>query len=216
MLLRPVGVYRAQDDTNLLIEAMSRSGHARGASVLDVGTGCGALAVAAAQAGAARITAVDISLRSVLAARANAALNAVTVRALHGDLFAPVSGEHFDLVLTNPPYVPSPRARPRRHHISRCWDAGPDGRLLLDRICDGVPEALANGGVLMLVQSELTGEQATLDRLSRAGLNAAVTARARIPFGPVLRERSLSLQELGLLAPGQSDEEIMVIEAGAR
>jgi release factor glutamine methyltransferase len=209
-------VYRAQDDTNLLIEALRRSGRASGATVLDVGTGCGALAVAAAQAGAARVTAVDISLRAVLAARTNAALNGVSLRALHGDLFAPVSGERFDVVLTNPPYVPSDRARPRRHHISRCWDAGPDGRLLLDRICDGVPDMLTDGGALMLVQSELTGEQATLDRLAGAGMDAEVTLRARIPFGPVLRSRHGSLRARGLLAPDQPDEEIVVIEATPR
>ncbi|HEY9413478.1 MAG TPA: HemK2/MTQ2 family protein methyltransferase [Pseudonocardia sp.] len=215
MLLRPPGVYRAQDDTKMLIEAMCRSGRVRGASVLDVGTGCGALAVAAAQAGASRVTAIDISLRSVMATRANAALNGVSIRALRGDLFTPVRGELFDLVVTNPPYVPGPRTRPRRHHISRCWDAGPDGRLLLDRICDAVPGSLAPGGVLMLVQSELTGEVATLDRLSRAGLDASVTSRARIPFGPVLRGRDQFLREHGVLPPDQLDEEIVVIEAYA-
>lgn len=213
MLLRPPGVYRAQDDTDLLITAMRRSGRAHRASVLDVGTGSGALAIAAAQAGAARVTAVDISLRSVLAARVNTAINRVHVRALHGDLFAPVAGRRFDLVLTNPPYVPSSTARVRRHRISRCWDAGPDGRLLLDRICQAVPPMLADGGALMLVQSELTGEEETLDQLSRAGLSATVTARARIPFGPVLRSRAELLRERGQLAPDQHDERILVIEA---
>ncbi|MGK2948203.1 MAG: methyltransferase [Acidimicrobiales bacterium] len=80
---------------------------APGARVLDLGTGCGILAAAAAQAGAAEVVATDIDERAVACARRNLAdLAVVDVR--HGDLFAPVAGERFDLVVVNPPYVIGP------------------------------------------------------------------------------------------------------------
>ncbi|MBN9098871.1 MAG: methyltransferase [Pseudonocardia sp.] len=213
MLLRAPGVYRAQDDTSLLVDELNRGGFAPGRAVLDVGTGSGALAVAAARAGASAVTAVDLSLRSVLTARANARLHGARVTVHQGDLFAPVAGQLFDLVLTNPPYVPSRGGVLPRHRIGRSWDGGPDGRMLLDRICAAVPAHLAPGGVVLLVQSELSGEDATLDRLADAGLDATVRTRARIPLGPVLRRRLTVLRRDGLMGPDQDDEGLVVIEA---
>ncbi len=213
MLLRAPGVYRAQDDTSLLIEEMYRSGVARGRSVLDVGTGTGALAVAAARAGASQVSGVDLSLRAVLTARFNARLHGTRVTVHRGDLFGPVGGQLFDLVLTNPPYVPSRGGVLPRHRAGRSWDGGPDGRILLDRICAAAPAHLAPGGVLLLVQSELSGEEATLERLAAAGLDATVRVRARIPLGPVLRGRLPFLRRAGLMAPGQEDEGLVVIGA---
>lgn len=213
LLLRSPGVYRAQDDTSLLIDEMHRGGYAPGRAVLDVGTGSGALAIAAARAGAGSVDAIDLSLRSVLTARVNSRFNRTPVTVHRGDLFEPVAGRRFGLVLTNPPYVPSRGGLLPRHRMGRCWDAGPDGRLLLDRICAAAPAVLAPDGVLLLVQSELSGEEATLDRLARAGLQARVRTRTRIPFGPVLRERASMLRERGLLEADQHDEGLVVIEA---
>lgn len=214
MLLRAPGVYRAQDDTSLLIDEMNRDDLARGRAVLDIGTGTGALAVAAALAGASEVTGVDLSLRSVLTARLNARLHRTHVAVHRGDLFAPVAGRQFDLVLTNPPYVPSRGGVLPRHRVGRSWDGGPDGRILLDRICAAAAAHLAPGGVLLLVQSELSGEEATLERLAAAGLEATVRVRARIPLGPVLRGRLPMLRREGLMAPGQEHEELVVIRAG--
>jgi|SRR5918997_2236098 release factor glutamine methyltransferase len=211
-MLRPPGVYRAQDDTSLLIDIMEAGGFADGRDVLDVGTGGGALAVAAARAGAASVSAVDLSLRSVLTARVNSRLNGVDVTVHRGDLFDPVRGRRFDLILTNPPYVPAVTSVLPRYRLARCWDAGRDGRALLDRICDGAPAALTETGVLLLVQSEVSGEDVTIERLGAAGLQASVTARATVPFGPVMRARADSLRARGLLRLRQTDEELTVIK----
>jgi release factor glutamine methyltransferase len=213
-LVRPPGVYRVDGDTRLLIDVMRRGGYAAGRRVLDVGTGTGALALAAARAGAASVTAVDLSLRSVAAAWLNSRLHRVACRVHWGDLCGPVAGQQFDLVLANPPYVPAATDALPRHRISRCWDGGLDGRLILDRVCAEGPDLLAPEGIMLLVHSALCDEDITLKRFADAGLRAEVVARCRVSFGPVMRARAAMLEARGLVEPGQREEELVVIGAG--
>ncbi|MFI1422378.1 HemK2/MTQ2 family protein methyltransferase [Streptomyces sp. NPDC020731] len=208
----PPGVYAPQEDTELLAGALSDEPVPPGAAVLDVGTGSGALAVAAARRGL-RVTAVDVSWRAVCAARLNALRAGVPLRVRHGNLFAPVRGESFDLILANPPYVPAPGGASPPRGAARAWDAGGDGRLVLDRICREAPALLRPGGVLLLVQSALSGPELTIGRLRAAGTKAAVIRRRRIVFGPVVRGREHWLRERGLLSGSEDKEELVVIRA---
>jgi release factor glutamine methyltransferase len=211
-MLYPPGVYRAEGDTQLLADVMRRGGFAAGRDVLDVGTGSGALALAAARAGAASVTAVDLSLRSVAAAWLNGRLGGARIAVRRGDLFAPVAGRRFGLVLSNPPYVPAATAALPRHRTARCWDAGPDGRALLDRICAGVPDVLTQDGTVLLVHSSVCDTGCTLDALRRVGLEARELARVTVPFGPVMWARAMMLESRGFVAPGQRSEELVVVE----
>jgi len=131
----------------------------------------------------------------------------------HGDLFEPVAGKRFDLILANPPYVPAATTMLPRHRITRCWDAGLDGRTVLDRICREGPALLSPGGLLLLVHSAVCNADVTLRRLAGAGLPAEVLTRATVPFGPVMRLRAAMLEARGLVEPGQRDEELVVIGA---
>lgn len=214
LLLRPPSVYPPQGDTWLLARALRTAAIRPGARVLDLFTGTGAVALAAVRAGAGRVTAVDLSPWAVLAARCNAALRWAPVRVLRGDLTEPVEGEDFDVILANPPYVAAPgRACPPRGGPALAWDAGPDGRALLDRLCTAAPPCLAPGGTLLLVQSALSDAGLTLALLRGTGLKAAVAVRATVPFGPVMRSRADRLRARGLVAPGQNTEELVVIRA---
>jgi release factor glutamine methyltransferase len=202
------GVFRPIADGRLLAACMQREIR-RGAEVADICTGSGILAVAAARAGA-RVTAVDVSRRAVLSARINARLNGVSVRAVRGDLLAPLAGERFDVIVSNPPYVPTPTDTTPTG-AARAWEAGRDGRRLLDRICEHAPRHLRPGGVLLLVHSSVCGERLTVERLRRQELHTDVVARRRGRLGPLLSRRAGELERAGLLEPGEREEELLVV-----
>ncbi|MEV6686994.1 HemK2/MTQ2 family protein methyltransferase [Streptomyces sp. NPDC051130] len=207
------GVYAPQEDTCLLAEAV-RSEVAPGMDVLDVCTGSGALALYAARRGA-RVTAVDISWRAALTVRLNALRMRQPVTVRRGSVASAEELGPFDLVVSNPPYVPAPDPGLPTRGPARAWDAGNDGREIVDRICSTAPRLLKPHGTLLMVHSALCGTDRTLQRLAAAGMRAEVVDRARIPFGPVLRSRLPWLREQGLLGPDETTEELVVIRAGA-
>ena len=212
-LVRLPRVYRVDSDTFLLIDVLREGGYAVGRRVLDIGTGTGALALAAARCGAASVTAVDVSLRSVAAAWLNSRLHGVACTVHWGDLCGPVADQYFDLIVANPPYVPASTDVLPRHRISRCWDGGLDGRHIVDRICTEGPDLLAPEGMMLLVHSAVCDEDITLKRFADAGLQAEVLTRCTVPFGPVMRARAAMLEARGLVEPGQRAEELVVIGA---
>jgi release factor glutamine methyltransferase len=209
-LFRPPGVYRPQGDTWLLASALRGAGIHPGAAVLDVGCGTGALSVLAATLSPRSSTAVDVSRRAVLAARLNTAARGLDVRVHRGDGLSRFGEERFDLVLANPPYVPGVAGLPSRGR-RRAWDAGVDGRAVLDQLCAVAPLLLAPGGTLLTVHSALCDVDKTLHALRGGGLQAAVVARADEPFGPVMRRRAARLRAQGLLAPAARCEELVVV-----
>ncbi|WP_033221999.1 methyltransferase [Kitasatospora phosalacinea] len=223
LLLRPPGVYPAQGDTDLLLDVLGREPVPPGTRCLDIGTGSGALALAAARRGC-RVTAVDLSRLSLATAWLNARLHHLPLRVRHGDLTVPDpdgrngggggrNDGRYDLVLSNPPYVPAPHPGAPSSGPARAWDAGPDGRLLLDRLCRRVPSLLAPGGVLLLVQSSLARPDATVRQLRAAGLRTEVAARRLQAFGPVMTARAPWFERIGLIEPGVRTEELVVIRS---
>ncbi|MYS20528.1 release factor glutamine methyltransferase [Streptomyces sp. DvalAA-14] len=207
------GVYAPQADTHLLAQALRDEGVTADMDVLDIGTGSGALALLAARMGA-RVSATDISWRAVATARINAARDRQRIRVRRGDLTAPMAGRTFDLVVSNPPYVPTPlMPRAATRGASVAWNAGHAGRQAVDRICAHSHQVLKAHGVLLMVHSGLCGVEASLGRLRDAGLQCSVTGRARVPFGPVLTERLPWLRAQGLVGPDEEEEELVVIRA---
>ncbi|MFD6973195.1 HemK2/MTQ2 family protein methyltransferase [Streptomyces sp. NPDC059979] len=206
------GVYQPQADTRLLAAALAQENLGPLTEVLEIGTGTGALALHAATSGA-RVTAVDVSWPAVATARLNALIHRLPLRVLHGDFEARTTGRRFDVVFSNPPYVPAPDSRPPLRGPERAWDAGLDGRAIIDRICADAPSLLRPGGILLMVHSGMCGAEETLDRLSRAGMFADVTATASVPWGPVLRSRRSWLERQGLAAEAEEREDLVVIRA---
>ena len=206
-------MFRPRSDTWLLAGALRERPELPGGEVLDVCTGSGALAIAAALGGARSVTAVDVSRRALLSVRLGARLNGVRVEARRGSLLAAVPGRRFDVIVANPPYLPgeAPPARGAGRHT----EAGARGRVLLDRLIDAAPGHLRPGGVLLVTHSSVNGEAATLARMRAAGLGAEVVRRRHGALGPLLAARAPALEARGLLPPGARDEDLLVV-AGAR
>jgi release factor glutamine methyltransferase len=213
-LLTLPGVFRPHSDSWMLARHISREPLDARSRVLDLCTGSGLLAIAAARRGASEVVAVDVSRRAAITVRINARLNGVSVTAKRGDLFDAVGDARFDLIVSNPPYLPCPDGQLPRRGPSRAWEAGVLGRAFIDRICAEAPAHLSPEGRLLLTHSSVCGERETLDALTRNGLNATVTERRLGPLGPRLHARSRWLRERGLLTT-DGLEEILIIRAHA-
>ena len=130
--------------------------------ILDVGVGSGAIAVAlACKLPQAAITAIDLSSPALAIARQNAQRNGVAgrIRFLHGDLLAPVQEEQFEMVVSNPPYVPvgdraSLAVEVREYEPAQALFAGPspdsDGLDVCRRLIPAAFAALLPGGFLAI------------------------------------------------------------------
>ena len=123
-------------------------------SVLDLGTGSGAIALAIRQARPdALVTAVDASAGAVAVARENAGSLGLEVRCLESDWFAGLGAERFDLVVCNPPYVRSgdPVLEGElRHEPRQALDGGNDGLDAIRAVLNEAPAHLATDGTLLI------------------------------------------------------------------
>jgi release factor glutamine methyltransferase len=212
------GVYPPQQDSQLLVETMERTALVPGRRVLDLCTGSGFVAIAAAEMGAASVTAFDICPRAVRCSRGNASVAGVDVDVREGSWTGALSCGPFDLIVSNPPYVPiAPDADSGEIPLSAgpeySWNGGADGRLILDPLCDAAPKLLRNGGSMLLVQSAFADPEGSLDRLRSVGMYAQVIASQWIPFGPVLSAQAKWLEDTGRLQRGGTEEELVVIRA---
>jgi release factor glutamine methyltransferase len=147
-------------DTELVVTTcLDLAGKLAEPRIVDLGTGSGCLAVAVAcRHAGTRVTAVDLSPGALAVARRNADRHGVAGRIyfFHGDLFAPLSAdEHFDFVLSNPPYIPhddirnlAPGVRDYEPHLA--LDGGPDGYAVLDRLAEQAMDHLVPGGHLIV------------------------------------------------------------------
>jgi release factor glutamine methyltransferase len=211
-------VYQPQSDSRLLVRAMQYSGLIPGRRVLDLCTGSGFVAIAAAEMGCADVTAFDICPHAVHSTEGNAIVAGVDIDVRQGSWVAALGCAPFEVVVANPPYVPTPPEDDIDTVTpgigpSWAWNAGADGRLVLDPLCASASNLLCDGGSLLLAQSALAGVHRSLDCLRSTGLDAEVVACERIPFGPVLTQRAAWLEEMGLVRRGCREEELVVIRA---
>jgi release factor glutamine methyltransferase len=173
-------VYEPAEDTFLLAEKLTVM---ENDIVLDMGTGCGILAVFAAEK-AKRVVAVDVNPHAIECATNNAQTNDVKERIefRQGDLFQPIKqNENFDLILFNSPYLPS-EPDEEKSWIGKAWAGGPDGRTIIDQFLVETPNFLADRGKIQLVQSSLSNVDKTIQMFKERNMQAKVTAQVKVAF----------------------------------
>lgn len=146
-------------DTETLVEIAlaTRADRAAPCRILDLCTGSGAIAIAVAkELPAAQVIATEISPPAVALARRNVERHSLAsrVEVRQGDLWAPVAGENFDVVVANPPYISTTMiaslpAEVRREPVL-ALDGGADGLTFYDRICGAARNHLNPGGALIV------------------------------------------------------------------
>jgi release factor glutamine methyltransferase len=143
-------------ETELIVEAaLERADRSHAVRTLDVGTGSGCLAVTlAAELPRAHVVATDTSAAALEVARRNAVKHGVERRVsfVQTDLLDAISGP-FDVVVSNPPYVPSGADLPPdvvRYEPAQALFAGPDGLEALRRLIPGAREILVAGGIFVV------------------------------------------------------------------
>ena len=148
------GVLIPRYDTEVLCAEALRLLDGRGGRVLDIGTGSGALAVSIAKlCPAAQVTAVDVSDTALRIASRNAQDHGVNVRFVRSDCFCALEGGRFDMIVSNPPYIP-PHEMAELMPEVRCEPelalaGGEDGLVFYRRIAQEAPAYLAPGGWLL-------------------------------------------------------------------
>jgi len=175
-------VYEPAEDSFLLADAINEV-IMPDDDVLDVGTGCGILAVVAAKK-THKVVATDINPQAIECTKVNAKRNSLAgnVEARLGDLFQPVlKTERFDLIVFNAPYLPSAPDE-QETWIERAWAGGPTGRLLIDRFIVEAPLHLNENGKILLAQSSFADIDKTLKKFSQKGLDAKIVAEKKVPF----------------------------------
>jgi release factor glutamine methyltransferase len=172
-------------ETELLVtEALNHLKPLSAPKVLDIGTGSGCIAIAIAHRHAtAKVTASDISSEALEVARRNAQRHGVAgkIDFVQGDLLAPLNGERFDLIVSNPPYVSHSEYEALALHVRNfeprlALDGGVDGYSIYDRLIPDSTRHLAPGGKLLL-EIGYAQEAGVRGRVEAAGLVADATIR---------------------------------------
>ena len=166
----PGQVYSPEADTYLLLEAALKEIRS-GDKVLEIGTGSGYISAALMEV--AEIIATDINPHAVYAAKQRG------VEVVRTDLACGLRGP-FDLVIFNPPYLPTLDEEKIDDWLEYALDGGMDGREVIERFARDIGRVLAPKGRLLLLISSLTGIDSTIHIFKSTGYQVEIVARRQI------------------------------------
>ncbi len=177
-------VYEPAEDSFLLAEAAFKEAKP-GMHILEVGTGSGFVsAVLLANLKDISLVATEINPHAARCAKANG------VEVIRTDLFRginPVNPEIlFDLILFNPPYLPTSREERVPGWLNYAFDGGISGRETLDRFLDEVRNYLRPGGKILVLISSITGLGDVKDKMEKLGFAVDIVERKKVSFEELL------------------------------
>ncbi len=157
-------VYKPADDSFLLADNLEVKINDK---VLELGTGTGFLSILAAKKGASQIIATDITDKALKCAEKNIEKEnlAKKIELRKGNLFDPVKNEKFDLIIFNPPYLPTRKKDSIESDLELAWNGGTDGRKVINRFIENLESHLEKDGRFFLIQSSLSGIEETTNKL---------------------------------------------------
>ena len=167
----PAQVYSPAEDTALLCMTALRELRA-GDRVLEIGTGSGAVA-------AAIVDKVRCLIASDINPHAVALVSRLGIPVIRADLTAGIRGP-FDLILFNPPYLPTSPEERIDDWLEYALDGGKTGRATLERFAADVKRVLAPGGRILVLISSLTGPDAVKELFATHGLHAELIREERV------------------------------------
>jgi release factor glutamine methyltransferase len=150
--------------------------------VLELCCGTGVVGLSLARR-VSRVVAVDINPTAVINTVVNYQNSGLAEKldAVVGDLFSPLRGKAFDLVIMNPPYIEDEGTAG-----DIAWSGGKGGRETIDRFLDSVGNFLAEGGSGVFIQSDLNGQQETMEKAEVCGMVAEVIGKRVFRFETLL------------------------------
>jgi release factor glutamine methyltransferase len=184
-------VYEPAEDSFLLADVALKEAEP-GMRVLEVGTGSGFIsAVLKANILGIRMFATEINPHAALCAKKNG------VEVIRTDLFRGIklkaSESLFNLILFNPPYLPTCREEKLPGWLNYAFDGGKSGRETLDRFLEEVKLYLRPGGKILVLISSITGLEAVMEKMRKLGFEAEVVGRTKVSFEELLVVRGKDL-----------------------
>jgi len=170
-------VYEPAADTELLVKSIRLR---QGERVLEIGTGTGIIAIHCAKHGC-RVTATDIVAEALELARENAQQNTVEVDLREGNMFEPVEGR-FDVIIFNPPYLPTAPEDLTHSPLDKALDGGPDGTAVTIQFIEQLNQYLAHEGRAYIVVSSLQENGKIEDAMHRQHLVARRRGSEKFDF----------------------------------
>ncbi len=168
-------IYQPAEDSHLLA-TVAREEISTDERVLEVGTGSGYVAEHIAEETGASVVATDLNPHACRAARDRG------VEALRADLVSPISDDAVDVVLFNPPYLPTEEAEEWNDWMEVALSGGETGREVIDPFLDVVGRVLTPGGYVLLLVSSLTGVEEVVETAAESGFSAVALHDESYPF----------------------------------
>ncbi|GAA5819399.1 MAG: methyltransferase [Methanobrevibacter sp. CfCl-M3] len=178
-----LNVYEPSDDSYLLAENLIIK---EGDEVLEIGTGSGIIAIKASIL-AKSVFATDINYDALKLAEKNIRMNEIeNIELCFGNLFEPVKNKKFDLILFNPPYLPTNEDDIFEDNLNYAFDGGIDGMKTINPFLNQVKNHLKSDGKVQMIQSSLSKIQETINKLEKNGFAVDITARERFFFEEII------------------------------